>query len=340
MWGRIVLLVVCALAALLVSAPGLFGLQRQLVFAQLIAFRGLLAVGFVALAVVGALVFWMLRGRARKARPVVAGLAVIALLAAGGNVAVQAGRGFGSDAPPEPAAASATDSADPTTSIRLLSWNTYDTVTADEIARVALARNSSVITLPETTRETAEAVGRAMDAAGRPMQVFTAERGDPAETPPTSLLVSQDLGSYEITAELGDTGMLPSVVARPADGSGPVIVAAHPMPPLPSIMSSWRSDVDWVLSLCDEPDLILGGDLNATLDHLGPLGGCSDALAEAGSAGVGTWPTSLPPLVAAPIDHVLTTGDWRADAAEVVTTEDSAGSDHRPIAATLSIRAR
>jgi len=338
MWGRIVLLVACAVVALLVSAPGLFGLQRQLVFAQLIAFRGLLALGFIALAVVGALLFWMLRGRARRARPVVAGLAVIALLAGGGNAAVQASRGFGSDAPPEPAAASS--SADPATSIRVLSWNTYDTVTADEIARVALARNSSVITLPETTRETAEAVGRAMDAAGRPMQVFTAERGDPSETPPTSLLVSRDLGSYEVTADLGDTGMMPSVVARPADGSGPVIVAAHPMPPLPSIMSSWRSDLDWVLSLCDEPELILGGDLNATPDHLGALGGCSDALAEAGSAGVGTWPTSLPPFFAAPIDHVMTTGDRRADAAGVLVTEDSAGSDHRPIVATLSIRAR
>ncbi|MDN4640598.1 endonuclease/exonuclease/phosphatase family protein [Agreia sp. PsM10] len=336
MWGRIVPLVVCAVAALLVSAPGLFGLQRQLVFAQLIAFRGLLAVGFIALAVVGALLFWMLRGRARTARPVVAGLAVIALLAAGGNAAVQAGRGLGSDAPPEPAAAST----DPATSIRVLSWNTYDTVTAVEVARVALAQNSSVITLPETSRETAEAVGRAMDAAGRPMQVFTAERDDPDETPPTSLLVSESLGPYEVTGEFGDTGVLPSVVARPADGSGPVIVAAHPMPPLPSIMSSWRSDLDWVRSLCDEPELILGGDLNATPDHLGALGGCSDALAEAGSAGAGTWPTSLPPVLAAPIDHVLTTGDWRADAAEVFVTEDSAGSDHRPIVATLSIRAR
>jgi len=336
MWGRIVLFVVCAGAAFLVSAPGLFGLQRQLVFAQLIAFRGLLAVGFLALAVVGALLFWMLRGRARRARSVIAGLAAIALLAAGGNASVQAGRGFGSDAPIDPAAASG----DPATSIRTLSWNTYDTVTPAEIARVALAQDSSVITLPETSRETAEAVGRAMDAAGRPMQVFTAERGYPAETPPTSLLVSESLGQYEVAADLGDTGMLPSVVARPVDASGPVIVAAHPMPPLPSIMSSWRSDLDWVQSLCDEPELILGGDLNATLDHLGPLGGCSDALAEAGSAGVGTWPTALPPLFAAPIDHVLTTGDWHADSAEVLVSEDSAGSDHRPIVATLSIRAR
>ncbi|MBF4636173.1 endonuclease/exonuclease/phosphatase family protein [Agreia pratensis] len=335
MWGRIVLLVVFAGTVFLVSAPGLFGLQRQLVFAQLIAFRGLLALGFVALGVVGALLFWMLRGRARTARPVVAGLAAIALLAAGGNIAVQAGRGFGSDAAP----ASVTDAADPATSIRVLTWNTYDTVTADDIARVALAERSTVVTLPETSRETAEAVGRAMDAEGRPMQVFTAERGDPAETPPTSLLVSDELGAYEITDELGDTGTMPSVVARPADGTGPVIVAAHPMPPLPSIMSSWRSDLDWVLSLCGQPDLVLGGDLNATLDHLGPLGGCSDALAEAGAGAEGSWPTSLPPLLAAPIDHVLTTGGRSTVAAHVLSTEDAAGSDHRPVVATLGIRA-
>lgn len=336
MRGRIVLLVAGAAAALLVSAPGLFGLSRQLVFTQLIAFRGLLAAGFVVLAVVGVLLFWMLRGRAPKARPVIAGLAAIALLAAGGNAAVLAARGFGSDATAE----AADDLVDPATSIRILSWNTYDTVTPAEIARLALAENSTVLTLPETTRETAEAVARAMDADGRPMQVFAADRGDPAETPPTALLISEELGDYEITDDLGDTGTMPSVVARPADGTGPVIVAAHPMPPLPATMSSWRSDVDWVLSLCDEPELILGGDLNATPDHLGPLAGCSDALADAGSAAAGTWPTSLPPFLASPIDHVLSTGSWHAAAAHVVTAEDDAGSDHRPIVATLSIRAR
>jgi hypothetical protein len=334
MWGRIVLLAVCAVAALLVSAPGLFGLERQLVFAQLIAFRGLLALGFAALGVVGALLFWMLRGRARRARSAVAGLAAIALLAAGTHVAVQAGRGFGSEARP----AAAGESLDPATSIRVLTWNTYDTVTADAIARVALAQGSTVLTLPETSRSTAESVARVMEAAGRPMQVFVAERGDPSDTPPTALLVSKGLGDYEVTGELGDTGTMPSVVARPADGAGPVIVAAHPMPPLPSIMSSWRSDLDWVLSLCHEPDLVLGGDLNATLDHLGPLGGCSDALREAGAGAQGSWPTSMPPLLGAPIDHVLMTGDWHADDAEVLTAADSAGSDHRPVVATLSIR--
>ncbi|MCS5721019.1 endonuclease/exonuclease/phosphatase family protein [Herbiconiux sp. CPCC 203407] len=330
------------------SAPGLLGLQRQLVFAQLIAFRGLLALGFAVLGLVGALLFWLLRGRARTARPVVAGLAAIALLAAGAHVVVQAGRGFGSGARPETAARSAEGesrsarpgavSTDPATSIRILTWNTYDTVTADEIARVALAQGSTVLTLPETSRSTAESVARVMDASGQPMQVFTAERGDPSDVPPTAMLVSEGLGDYEVTGELGDTGTMPSIVARPADGTGPVLVAAHPMPPLPSIMTSWRSDLGWVLSLCDEPDLVLGGDLNATLDHLGPLGGCSDALGEAGAGAQGSWPTSLPPLLGAPIDHVLMTGDWRADASEVLSAEDSAGSDHRPVVATLLIR--
>ncbi|KQR18924.1 hypothetical protein ASF79_14575 [Agreia sp. Leaf335] len=331
MWGRIVLLVVCAAAALLVSAPGLFGVQRQLVFAQLIAFRGMLAIGFLMLGLVGALLFWMLRRRARTTRAVIGGLAAIALLAAGANVTVQASRGFSSEA----ATGSATDTIDPATSIRILTWNTYDTVSADDIARVAVGEGATVLTLPETSRETAEAVGRAMDAAGRPMQVFAAERGDPSATPPTALLVSEELGEYEVTDELGDTGAMPSVVARPADRTGPVIAAAHPMPPLPSIMSSWRSDVDWVLSLCDQPELVLGGDLNATLDHLGPLGGCSDALTEAGGGAEGSWPTSLPPLLAAPIDHVLTTGGWSAVEAHVLSTEDAAGSDHRPVVATL-----
>jgi endonuclease/exonuclease/phosphatase (EEP) superfamily protein YafD len=57
---------------------------------------------------------------------------------------------------------------------------------------------------------------------------------------------------------------------------------------------------------------------------------------ESGSAAVGTWPTSLPALVGAPIDHVLASTDWSVTGIEVLETMDASGSDHRPIVARLA----
>ncbi|KTR93270.1 hypothetical protein NS220_13200, partial [Microbacterium testaceum] len=92
-------------------------------------------------------------------------------------------------------------------------------------------------------------------------------------------------------------------------------------------------------------DVILAGDLNSTLDHLaglgrdgGTVGECRDAAAEAGAAAVGTWPVRLPTGLAAPIDHVLVGSAWEVRGFEVRTDFDDAGSDHRPIVATLSRR--
>lgn len=53
----------------------------------------------------------------------------------------------------------------------------------------------------------------------------------------------------------------------------------------------------WIADLCGDGEVIVAGDLNATVDHLaglgvdgGSIGGCRDAAAEAGSAAAGTWP--------------------------------------------------
>jgi endonuclease/exonuclease/phosphatase (EEP) superfamily protein YafD len=51
---------------------------------------------------------------------------------------------------------------------------------------------------------------------------------------------------------------------------------------------------------------------------------------------VGTWPTNVPALVGAPIDHVLATPNWRATGFRVLAGEDAAGSDHRPVLARLA----
>jgi endonuclease/exonuclease/phosphatase family metal-dependent hydrolase len=139
--------------------------------------------------------------------------------------------------------------------------------------------------------------------------------------------------------------VLPSVVAVPADGDGPTIVAAHPIAPVPRYMAEWRDGLAWLAERCAGSDVIVAGDLNSTLDHYtgldaasdasGGIGTCRDAARVSGGAAVGTWPVALPPLLGAPIDHVLATPNWAVSGFRVVTDLDAAGSDHRPIVAHL-----
>ena len=58
--------------------------------------------------------------------------------------------------------------------------------------------------------------------------------------------------------------------------------------------------------------MILAGDFNATLDHMAGLGvdggdarrAATTPRARPATRAVGTWPTALPALLGAPIDHV------------------------------------
>ncbi len=65
------------------------------------------------------------------------------------------------------------------------------------------------------------------------------------------------------------------------------------------------------------------------------IGACRDAARAVGAGAFATWPTRMPSLLGAPIDHVLATGSWTPLGFRVIETHDDAGSDHRPIVAVL-----
>ncbi|WP_354002876.1 endonuclease/exonuclease/phosphatase family protein [Microbacterium elymi] len=139
-----------------------------------------------------------------------------------------------------------------------------------------------------------------------------------------------------------NTSTVPSAVAMPVDGSGPTIVAAHAVAPREHYMDSWKHDLQWIADQCASADVIIAGDFNATVDHMaglgtdgGTLGRCHDSEDATGNGGVGTWPTSMPALAGAPIDHVMATDAWTAAGSVVLTSMDGSGSDHRPLVVQL-----
>jgi endonuclease/exonuclease/phosphatase (EEP) superfamily protein YafD len=333
--GWALVLGTAAVAAILVW-PQAFGLQNQWIAAHVVALRGTAALCGVVAALALALV-----AIPRATRRFGVALVVVAALFVAGNVAVLAGRGVGgSDATGRDA-----------TSVTVLSWNTLGEVPeAGIIANLALDEGADVVVLPETTDPLGEEVAILMREGGRPMWVHTVAYDDIAKARSTTILISPDLGDYEVVSALapgppGNTNTVPSIVADPADGDGPRIVAVHAVAPIRWELRNWRSDLDWLAEQCAGENVIMAGDFNATVDHFagrgvdgGDLGRCRDAAVDAGAAALGTWPTAVPQLLGSPIDHVLATPGWAVDAYRVLDGFDGAGSDHRPVVATLSPR--
>ncbi|MBT9604996.1 endonuclease/exonuclease/phosphatase family protein [Microbacterium sp.] len=327
---RLALLVTLAVGAVVAVPlvwPQVIGAQRWLAVALPISFRAPLALGLLALALLAAVV-----ALARRRLAIAAGVAMVLAVAALGNGLVLLARGGGGPVGEG--------------DLTVAAWNTYGGGASPEsIARFIRETGADVVSLPETDARAAAAVVGILARDGIAMTADTVT-ADPGDDPiPTSILISDALGPYVLDTTAGSTPGVPSGVWRPADGTGPTLVAAHPLPPLPLIVDEWSAGIDWVARQCVGADVILAGDLNATLDHLsglgvgdGTVGECRDAAQDAGSAARGTWPVRLPPALAAPIDHVLVGSAWSVRGFEVRTDFDDAGSDHRPVVAVLARR--
>lgn len=347
--------ILLAAVALLVAAwPQLFGLGRSFGVAQVVALRGTAAL----VAGVGVIAFLLIALVSRRARRFAATLALLLLAFTGVSAAVLATRG---DTPAGFHTKAAND-------LTVLGWNTLgDAPGADEIAKLAIQQKADVVALPETSARTATAVRDLMGRSGIRMQLLTLSYDKVAKAHTTALLISAKLGEYRLDEGHGSTKTLPSVLAVPVDGSGPTIVAAHAVAPVPGEMANWRSGLQWLAARCapattgasgstggstsaktsaSTGGTIMAGDFNSTLDHYaglgaktatgaGDLGACHDGARAEKSAAVGSWPTSLPPTMGAPIDHVMASDGWTFVGFRVIGTEDGAGSDHRPVVAQL-----
>lgn len=324
-------IVAIAAALVVVAWPQLFSLEQTAGVAQVVSLRGLAAaVAFVA--VLGLTLISLLSARMHR---FAASLAVVALAFSALSLVVLATRGFGSPGFETKAEGDVT----------VLSWNTLgDAPGASTIAELALLNDADVVTLPETTRELGFEIAQLMADANHPMWVHTVAYDEISKSRSTTILISVDLGEYDVDLSTRTTSTLPSVVAVPQDGEGPTFIAVHAVAPIRGEMANWRSDLEWLAEQCRASNVILAGDFNSTIDHYASLtdggdfalGSCSDAASVTDNAAVGTWPTQLPALLGAPIDHVMASSDWSITGMRVIKSHDGNGSDHRPILATLS----
>lgn len=317
-------------AAVLAFWPQLIGWQRVTPWAVLVADRG----GVAAACILAVIVLLIIGIIGKPVRRVTAAIIpwLIVFIAATGWLLYDRGLG-------NPTLGKAQTG---TGQITVMSWNTMgDSPAAEAIATMAEKNGAQVIALEETSLQTAQNVATILRNQGQPMQVFQRQTDDVYIAHSTALLVASALGDYTMREDAGDTSVSPTIIATPRSGSGPTVIAAHAVAPNALAMSAWRKDLRWLASQCVGANVVLLGDLNATVDNLeglGPkaLGECADAAMETKNGAVGTWPAWLPEQVGAPIDHVMFGRGWQVDGFTVVTTLNNIAGDHRPVIARLS----
>ncbi len=335
-WGLLALVI--AVAGLVTVKPELFDVTAEYAlrapFAQVLAMRGWLVVGFAAAGLFFLIVAAIRRAAVGRGR-IAFTLSLAMFLVAGLHGGTMYSRGV------EQSDSLSTDTGFATGtlgdgSITVLQYNTLGgSVDVDALADVIEANGVDVITMPETSTETAEDLVVTLAERGKGFQQFdTGTSGYDADYRSTALLVSLSLGEYTQTDLFEPTNEPTQLGVRavPVNGEGPTLLAVHPVAPSSARLSMWREEISKVYSMCaTEPNAIISGDFNSTADHEAALrlgATCNDTVAQAGSGAVGTWTVKLPALLGSPIDRVLTTAAFEGSEAAVI---DLGGSDHRGI---------
>ncbi|WP_371578735.1 endonuclease/exonuclease/phosphatase family protein [Streptomyces sp. NBC_01314] len=141
----------------------------------------------------------------------------------------------------------------------------------------------------------------------------------------------------------GSMGM-PGAVAD-IEGHPVRLQLAHPMPPLPGQLDTWRRELGALRAYAAKDTrtpTILAGDFNATQDHAAFRAvldtGLSDAARLTGQDRRPTWPARTTPRFGAQIDHVLvSTKDFSA---REVRFLELSGTDHNAVTVDLDLHRR
>lgn len=143
------------------------------------------------------------------------------------------------------------------------------------------------------------------------------------------------------TAGIAGALAMPGAEAR-IGGRTVRLQLAHPLPPVPGGLGSWRTELARVGAYAagsrGSPTL-LAGDFNAGQDHAAfrrilDAGGLHDSARLAGASRTPSWPATAPRPLGTQIDHVLVSDDF---AVRGVRFLDFADTDHRALIVELAL---
>ncbi len=310
-----------------IPIPGGGRLDGITPFAALVALRPALAVLLTAVAA-----GWLLSGRLLRGR---VALPAIVLLAAGLAACAQI--------VPRAIAASGARSGDGVGVTVLVANAKKSNVAPATIASLVTRTRARVIALPEVNAVAAARYVRALEAATTLSWVTwtDARGGRPTDltAQPTSIVVEASLRPRRLPVPPqpeGAHGMVRVGLTVRGTDEPLALSAVHPRSPrLLRSNARWRDDLAALRPLCRAGDVV-AGDLNATPDHslMRALhaAGCRSAAVQAGEGLRATWTGGPFGFLRPMLDHVLTSGRWTSESADVLPLP---GSDHRAVVARI-----
>ncbi|MBU7600517.1 endonuclease/exonuclease/phosphatase family protein [Streptomyces sp. P38-E01] len=218
-------------------------------------------------------------------------------------------------------------SREPSAQIRVLTANLRFGEAMDAFLEALRSHRPHLVSVQECDSGCARTLRSAEVRRTYPHQVITGN--EPAEG-------SAVLSVYPLAAGARVPGELsmPSAVADVA-GIDVRFQVAHPMPPMPDSMDSWRRELGALRAMASgrgETSTIMAGDFNASQDHAAFRAivdtGMRDSARLLGRSRTPTWPVPFSPPLGAQIDHVLVS--------EGLTPVDAqffelSGSDHQAL---------
>ncbi|GAA2278413.1 membrane protein [Streptomyces ruber] len=236
----------------------------------------------------------------------------------------------------------------PVAELRVLTANVQFGQAADALADAIRRHRPDIVFVPECeytcVTRLGEAFGGAGDTGAADTVSYPYRRAVESYGSEGSLLLSR----HRLTPAAGVPGTLgmPGATADVA-GHRVRLQLAHPMPPLPGQLDTWRRELGALRAYAaadTATPTILAGDFNASQDHAAFRRlldtGMSDAARLAGRSRTPTWPAPTARTVLAlgsQIDHVLVSRDFAAHRARFL---DLAGTDHRALVVDLTLHAR
>lgn len=296
-------------------------------FSLLYAMRGVLVV-ILAVVTVIILIIAIIRGLLMRKGIFVGVVGACLLIITAAHTVTLAERGLSStDLPPDHGV---THVSQGNGEITVMSFNTLGGETSmSSLAPLVAEYGVDVIVLVETGDASAHELAGILAAAGTPFTVHSPgiDQYQP-EIKSTVILTSTALGEYVQVPALDTTWS--SVKIVPASGNGPQFLGVHPI--APSVGEElWRSELETVYAQCETmSNTVMAGDFNSTVDHMHAAGYACPSALDGFVGAVGTWPTSTPAFLGAPIDNIFS--DLPSTGAMVVQAGDS---DHRGVIARL-----
>lgn len=330
----VLLWLMTAAVVVVVLCPAL-GFSRwvsiQLGVAQLLAFSRIAGLGLLFTAAGFNLVLVFFRYRRRRAIRLSSGLALAVVWAGLGVYLVAFPQGTSGQV-----AAADTVS---TRTLKIVSFNSQDTVNAENLRHLDDVYHADAYVFPEGGVSTVSTATQGAGLSGTLFEPGTQDFGElySEAVAPTTIFVRSSAGKFEqkpgIPLSFGS-------VRLQGDSAKPLtILGVHTAPPLPALMDDWRNDLGLVgefdRQIDDAQPTIVVGDFNATMRHgeMADLENLQDAEQLTGQDW-GTWPTSWPSAVAAPIDHILVSSGISVERFETIALDNG---DHRAIFAELKI---